>query len=334
VALPLVVAGVVVGFVAGALAEIGPASGPYRRAVDRGFAALAASVATESDATGSALASLLAVAPTLQRPVLFAELDGLATAAAREQASLDRLATPGPRAGAGCLAALAGRSRAVSAVRNALQGVLGGTTGTDPLSPVVATSELESAAAALSAADAAWAACRAAVRSTPGRPRLPASRWVAGPAWSAGALAALVGAVTSSSTLAARQALAITTFVTSPPLLGGPASAQLAPTRQVTVHLVVTDTGNVDEPTVLVTATVIGAPHPEALSARVSLRAGTSVAVVLGPLALSPGGSYTLELSAAPPSGAGAAVVSTPLAVAALPTTTTTTTTTVPPRRS
>lgn len=332
--IPLVVAAVAIGFVAAALAEIGSASGSYRRTVDRGFAALAASVAVQSEVTGTSLGTLLTTAPTLERPVLFAELDHLAAAAASEQDSLDAAAAPSPDAGAGagCLSALSGRDTATASVRRALEGLLGGTTGTSPLDPGVATSELESAAATLFTADTEWASCRRRLGTTPGRPHLAASRWMARPnAWAPGALATLVGSVAGSSSLAAHPALEITTLATDPPLLPGPANSQLAPTHQVTVHVVISDAGNVDEPTVVVTVTLTGGPSLEALSARVGLRAGGATTVVLGPLQISPGGSYSLQVSAAPPSGAGGAVTTSGLQVDSLPPTTTTTT--VPRRR-
>ena len=346
VVLPLVAGAVVLAFVIGSVAEIGPSSATYRRTIDRGFAAMAASVAAESNATGSALTSLLGQAPGLERVAFFAGLDHLAADAANEQQQLDSAVPPDPADGsdAGCLSAVSARASAVGGIRQALEGLVGGATGTTLSSPAQAENALDQAAVALAGADGSWASCRHALRSAPGRPRLASSQWIGDPhAWSEFALANLVDAVAGSGTLAARPALSISALVTDPTFLPGPSGPVVSPTRSLSVHAVVSDTGNVEEAHVLVTASLLGGPlggpKPASVSQTVTVDAGDSVSVVLGSLAVVPGVSYTLEITAVPPSGAGATSTSSPLQVATIPTTTTTTTapttttTTVPKRR-
>src|SRR5579872_2800772 len=76
--IPLVLATVVVLLAAGAVAHIGPSSGPYRRAVDGGFAALALPLAQSSDASGASLSSFLHDAASEDRATFFDTLDTLA----------------------------------------------------------------------------------------------------------------------------------------------------------------------------------------------------------------------------------------------------------------
>lgn len=332
----------VVAFVAAAVADIGAASGPYRATVNRGFAALASSVGAQSAATGASLRSLLAGAPGMERPAFFTQLDRLAADSAKESDTLAAAVPPAPSgaSGAPCLAALADRAAAAARVRLLLEGLLGGRSGTSALASSSVLSDLESAGATVVAGDGAWSSCGRALHAQPGHPRLGPSRWVSGTSpWSPGPLAALVSAVSSSPTLAARPALAITTLVTSPSFLVGAQSAVLPAVERLGVHVVVTNTGNVDDPKVVVTASLGGVPGKGGTgvssSATVSIVAGASTSVVLASLPVSPGDSYTLVITAAPPSGAGATSTSTALQVAALPptpTTTTTTTTTTTPR--
>ncbi len=340
VVLPAVAAAVVVGFVAGALKDIGPASGPYRRAVDRGYAALVSSVAADSNSTGQALDALMADGPSLERGVFFSTLDTLATQAAAQTRQLEGFSSPAPDAGAGsgCQSAMAGRAAATAGIRRALQGLLGGTTGTSsPLSLGTAYLDLKAAAGTLDRADAAWASCRRSMGRAPGRPEVAASRWIGDPRlWSPLALTELVDAVVDSPTLLAHEALAIDAVDMVPAPLPASGAAQVPTTDSISVHVALSDDGNVDEPGVVVRAVFVGAsgggPPPE--SATVAVDTGRSRAVLLGPFAVVPGSAYTLEVTVAPPSGLGAASYATALQVLTNPTTTTTTTTTTTPGRS
>jgi hypothetical protein len=178
------------------------------------------------------------------------------------------------------------------------------------------------------------------MRRAPGSARVPASTWTTGQGWFApAALAATVNGVALSRTLAAHHALAVTaTSVVPAPLPAqGPGPALVAPTKALTVHVVVTDDGNVDEPAVQVRAVLVGGqPPPAPLASTVAVQSGRSTAVVLGPFPVVPGTAYTLQVTLATASGAGAASAATPIQVTAEPTTTTTivttTTTTTAPK--
>src|SRR5579863_379311 len=78
-AVPMVLSAVVVILAVSAVAQIGRSSGPYRRTVDRGYAALAEPLVAQSNASGVALLSLLHDAPVLGRLAFFFDLDSLAT---------------------------------------------------------------------------------------------------------------------------------------------------------------------------------------------------------------------------------------------------------------
>lgn len=336
--IPVAVVALVVAFIAGAVADIGSTSRPYDRTVDRGFAALAGSVAVRSNATGAALTALLSGGAGLGRTAFFSRLDRIAADATTERDTLDAAVPPAPagNSGAGCLTAVADRAAAVARMRLALEGLLGGPTGTDPLDASAVASDLSSDAGTLAGADAAWASCRNSLRRAVGRPRLGASRWLTDVAtWSPAALGGVTSALAGSRSLAASPALSVVTVVTSPPFLpgaqvNGAQVAVLPYTNQLTVHAVVSNTGNVQEPKVMVSASLSGGPNPASVASTAAIGPGGSVSVVLAPLAVAPGSSYTLVVSATAPSGAPSASMSLTLQVATLPPTTTTTTTTVP----
>jgi hypothetical protein len=333
---PAVAVALVLAFAIGALSQVGRGSGPYRRTVNRSFASLVTLEAVRSNATGLGLAEALVFGPTMARGQFFSALDRVASDAADEARQLDAAVPPMPsvRAGEGCLAAMAARASATASIRRSLEGVLGGSSGASIVAPGQALAALESASLAVVGADEDWATCRRALRRAPGTATVPVSRWLEGQGWySAAALASSVNSVLLSRTLAARHALAVTATRIDPPPLPGSGPALLAPTSTLTLHVVVSDTGNVDEPAVQVRAVLVGGQAPAPLSAVVPVVAGRSVAVVLGPFPVVPGSSYTLQVFVTPSSGPGGASSATALQVAAEPTTTTTattTTTTVP----
>ncbi|MHB8680734.1 MAG: hypothetical protein ACYDA2_01380, partial [Acidimicrobiales bacterium] len=164
----------------------------------------------------------------------------------------------------------------------------------------------------------------------------PKSRWVTGAApWDSGALGALVTDLARSPSLAAHHALALAAVSTVPTALSAGGGGILPPTSQLTVHSVVTNLGNVDEPAVAVTVSLVPAtsgPPPPPLTAITAVGAQRSVTVVLGPFPVQAGATYRIEISAAPPQGEGAASDTIPVQVAQVPPTTTTTTTTAPRR--
>lgn len=325
-------AAVVVGLAVGGVAQIGRASRPYHRTLDLGYASLMSSLAGASNASGAQLRAVLTGWPALGRVGLFATLDGLASQVGDQERRALAFTPPWPSRGVDglCHAALASRSKGVGDFRRALEGELGGPSGAAPADAGVTLAMLEQSAAELAQGDSSWAGCRSALRSLPGRSRLPASVWLTdGAAWTPAALNRLLIAVAHAPNLVAHHALALSTVTTEPAGLPGGGATVVPATASLTTHVVVVDAGNVDEPGVLVrvTLTPVGPGTPATQSAIVSLRAGRSVVVVLGPFGVHPGAAYTVQVSAAPPEGPGAATSSLGLQVATVPTTTTTTTT-------
>lgn len=337
VLVPALVLALLLVIVVGALGDIGKQSAPYRRTVDRGFAALAGSVALQSNATGASLQSVLTGGPSMDRLTLFSTLDRVAAQTTRQADDLASDSSPPPSALAGgCRQALDDRASAAASLRQAFEGVLGGSAGTTSTSLSSALSAADSGVAAAAQGDLAWRSCQQSLRRGPGTPRLVASHWLTDPtAWSGEWQASLVSSIAASPTLAADAALGILTVSTDPAVLPSGGAPVVTSTSSLTVHVVVTNTGNVDQPGVRVTASLSGGRlgGPGSLSAFVALGAGRTMSIVLGPFAVVPGSAYTLTISATPPTGAGAATASLALQIATVPTTTTTTTTTSVPGR-
>jgi len=316
-----------------AAVQIGPVSGSFHLTVDRGFAALLAPVAAQSDATGADVQSLLGDAELLDRPSLFATLQSLVTATADQLQAFDLLVPPAPAPGIldTCRAALAGRHGGVIELQRAVEEVIGGRSGSVPVGPDAGVT-LPTAVATMMQADGAFAACRLQLRRAPVSARLAPGRWVTGAEpWSSPSIDRLASALASSPSLAAHHQLNLIALSTSPPVLAGPGGGVMAPTGRLQVDAVVANAGNVDEPAVSVQVSVVPlvGPGPQPLMAIVVVPAGRSVTVVVGPFAVRPGSMYRLQVTAAPPQGPGATSSSTTVQVAEVPTTTTTTTTTM-----
>ncbi|MHB8439264.1 MAG: hypothetical protein ACYDD4_08900 [Acidimicrobiales bacterium] len=352
--IPAVVVTMVLLVVAAGASQVGRESHGANSTLDRGWAALGAVVGDESSATGAALDALLSAAAGQARVELFSSLDTLAAAADRQAAELADDSPPPPPGGvaAPCAAALTGRAGAVSTIRSAIEGVLGGPDGSASVGAATATAELSQAASAVSAADAEWATCRKVLRASAGRAQLPSSAWVTGASqWRSGALTALVSHLIRSPALAVHRGLALSAAGLVPTALSGsagpPVVANLGPTTSLTVHVVVFDTGDVEEPGVTVTLELRplqpssgAAAGSSSTVVAPSLAPGRAVALPFGPLPVAPGGSYVLSIVAAGPGGVPGASATEQIVVAALPppptttTTSTTTTTTTPGGRT
>ena len=334
VLVPAAVLGVMLAVLFGAVSDIGKQSASYRRTVDRGFASLAGSVAIASSASGATVQSILTNGPSLDRIAFFSTLDTVATQTAHQAQELLSYTSPAPAAAVGaCRTALDDRAAAASDLRQAFEDLLGGRTGSSPISPGAALPEADSGASVAAQGDLAWQECQQDLSKAPGKPKLADSTWTTYPtAWSGLWLASLLPQIAGSPSLAAHSSLGVVAVSTNPSVLVAGGTPQVPSTNALTVHVVVSNTGNVDQPGVRVTANLAGGrvDGPSSLSAFVALPAGRSMAIVLGPFAVVPGTGYTLSVTASPPTGAGTATSSLGLQVAAVPTTTTTTT--VPPK--
>jgi hypothetical protein len=274
-----------VAFLVGALLEIGPTSNPYRVTIDRSYGSFLGTVAEASNATAARTQQLLAGGASMQRPVLFADLDALVedTSAEAHTLSLASPLPPTPIVEA-CSGAVAGHHTGAVALRGGLESLLGGATGTSPVEESASLAMLTGARQTLLEADALWESCRAQLRRSPGSPRVPSSVWVEGSVWSPSALSTAAQSMLASRSLAARHQLDIDGLaLTPPPLPTGstPTSAlSLPPSSARTVELSVEDLGNVQEAGVRVQVAI----EPRGGGA------GSSASFLLG--SLDPGGAF------------------------------------------
>jgi hypothetical protein len=328
-----VTAALVVTVAVGAVAYVGTASAGYHRTLSRGFTTLAAPLAARSDGTGVALAYTLAGMWSTTRPALFSALDSNAAAAAREHRDVQAAASPPAPGGAsvGCVDALAMRAEGTIDVQQGIEGILGGRTGTSATAgdQPTAVRLLEHAGALFVRSDASWERCRHAVSGINGGPRLPRSTWVSDPTgWLPQTLVGVVAALVQVDALRAAPRLVIGPIATSPALvLTGGAPGVVPSTSTLVLHVVVADQGNVDEHGVRVTARALPVSSSSgsagASSAPVDVVAGSSVAVSLPPIAVAPGVTYTVDVTAGDTAGGAPASALITLAVATPPPTTT-----------
>jgi hypothetical protein len=338
VATPLIVVGVLVVLIVGAIGQIGPASGPDRRTVDRSFAVLAAPIAVQSNASGSALNAIIRNGASLARTTFFSDLDSITTQAAQADDSFAALSPPQPSADAAglCGTAMTDRRRAASEVQVALEGLLGGRRGLAGGDEARAVQMLATARTVLQSGDASWAACRRVLRRAPGSAELPVSTWMSDPGiWNDTALGRLASALVSSGTLAPVHRLAFFTFSTDPASVPGASGVSvLPPTTRLRVTVVLADQGNVDEVGVklVVTAVPQGTTRaPVRVRMSTDIDAGRSQALTPPPLSVRAATSYVLDITATGQEPGAVASATLSLRVAATPPTTTTTTTTKPP---
>ncbi len=308
-AVPMALSAVVVVLAVSAVAQIGAASGPYRRTVDRGYVALAAPLVADSNASGAALVGFLRAAPSLGRVAFFSDLGALADDTAALVRRYGAIAQPGPSDAAQCVSALSDRARAVARLRGALEAVLGGPTGLGVVAQDADVTAAAAAAATLRAADASWASCRHTVRRGPGSPRLAVSVWVHTPGpLDAGSVAPVVDAIAASHTLAPVHDLQILAVVTDPPAVASGTTLVVPATASVVADVVLADRGNVDEAGVELggEATVQGATaNPVLVQRTLDLSAARSTTQALRPFAVAPGSSYTLQVVAESPRSTG-----------------------------
>ena len=332
--MPLVVAVIVVVLAVGAVTQIGPASAPARRAVDRSFAALAAPIVAQSNASGSALGSLLAHGAALERVTFFSDLATIAGAVDEDDRLFGTLSPPAPsgKALTLCGNSMSGRRRAVARAEDALERLLGGRQGIGGGDEATTAASLVTVGRMLSAADASWAACRRSLLRAPGSARLPTSRWVVRPSlWGEEAVGRLTAALVSSSSLAAVHRLGIVFVSTAPPSVpGGAGVSVVEPTDALAVKVVVANQGNVDEKAVHLAVRAVtsrGTQSPPR-SAVTSMGAGDAVTLVPPALSVRPGTSYVVTVTATAVGASTSTTLSLRVSSVPPPPTTTTTTST------
>jgi hypothetical protein len=287
--------------------QISHTSGPYRRTVDRGYAALARPLVAQSNATGVALLAFLHDASSLGRLTFFSDLDSFASDASSLRRQYGAITPPDPSSATGCATAMAKRAAAVSTLRAALERVLGGSTGLGVVDEGGASASVGSVGTELQSADASWATCRRALRRAPGSALVPTSTWVRDPAVFTGA-GNLVSALVGSHSLAPVHQIVVLAVVTDPsPVVTG--STLVTPaTTSVGAQVVLANQGNVDEVGVELgwEVTLLGATaSPVVVQRTIDLGAGRSTTMTLPALKVEPGSSYTLQVVAESPHAPG-----------------------------
>ena len=337
-AIPMVLSAVVVVLAVSAVAQIGSASGPYRRTVNRGYAALAEPLVAASNASDEQLVTFLHDGSSLGRIAFFFTLDTLVADTADLARRYHAIIPPDPGTTTGCAAAITGRASAVSALRAALEGVVGGRTGLGRVNEGAAATALVNAGASLRSADASWAVRRRALWRAPGSAQLPASVWVRHPrVFGATAVARFVTQVAGSRSLAPVHSLALVDIVTDPPAVAGAQMLVAPATTTLVAHVVVANQGNVDEHGVELggVATAQGTTAKPVLVQRtVDLAAARSTTTVLPGFPVQPGSSYTVEVVAESPRATGTGILVTrSIQIQVQPAATLTSVTSAPPRR-
>jgi hypothetical protein len=317
----LPVAAVLGAILGGGLAVAGGQALPYRRVLDRGAAALWSTEAFRSNELARQLEAVLSGAPRGNRVALFTEL-GLAAAdvhrLAKDASSIEEPPQlPGAKT---CARALAERAHAVATALGAIEGLLGGPTGSEPAPPSSAEAALASAGREVIASDASWAACRRMFEAAPGRSEPVASSWPATAVEGPAGPAALVAALRAAPSMAVHHDLELgpVAFHPLPLLAPGSAGVVLPPTGSVRIGVLVRNAGNVEEEGVVLRAIVTfghGAERTVSIG-RVDPMAASWA--TLPAVAVAPGARGELRLEAVAASGASAALAE-PVSVAAVP---------------
>jgi hypothetical protein len=319
----------VVALLVGGVSRIGHQSGPFHTSVNRSFAAQGAVLADESNQTAATLRHVMNVTARLDRLTLQADLDGLAAQADDQANRAATLAGGGGDLGQ-FAAVFAERAQAVSGVRTAYDGLLemqplpeAGTpaaaTSVKTLTSLSSTQASERIAAAgtlLVRSDRTYKTLRHALARGAGHARLPASTWITSTApWQIDAVTAEVNTVAAA--LGATHQLVLSVVQVSPPALPSPTGAPtpgtstLSPTTTVSLNVVLSNMGSVNEPHATVTFSL--APQPTGATPptgatltatrKSALAASRSVSLAPVSFKVKPGSSYLLTVAIVLPVG-------------------------------
>ncbi|HWE65594.1 MAG TPA: hypothetical protein VG298_03010 [Acidimicrobiales bacterium] len=323
----LICALILTALVIGGLTQVSRQSGPYDAMVNRSLAAQGGVVAQQSNATAIEVRHLMATMESQDRQMVQSELDSVVQQTADQSSRADVLGTAAGGWQAELDGVFADRAQAASALRAAIDGLLGmhplplagapaqGATGSATptlLSASEATNRIAAAGALLTRSDRSYQSVRRALARAAGHGKLPPSSWVAqAQAWQIGAVATQVDLVSTSTSLAATHRLVLTTVGLTPQALPPPSGAVspaisiLSPTRTLTVSVVLANLGSVDQRHASVQFTLAplagGATVTKTRSATVT--SGGSVVLTPVTLAVKPGQSYQLTVGIILPAG-------------------------------
>ena len=250
---------------------------------------------------GAVVRDVRANAASFDRTTLFQQLNDLAGAAAGVQQQVALVGSPGSLGSAGghLNQALKMRAQATASLRDGLQATLSGAPSGQ------AQTELARAGQELIAADGFYGSfLRALPRSQAASISVPQYRWVLNQAdWAPPALGLYVLGLRLSPSLAVRHDVGIVLVSTQPaPTSYAGTVAVLGLARQLTVGVVVSNSGNATENSVPVVATLAGG-QSQSVRTVVDLDPGQRRAVDLGGLSLNPRSLYVLTVTVGPVHG-------------------------------
>jgi hypothetical protein len=314
-------AAVVVALVIGGVTQVGRQSGPFYTSVNRSFATQATTIVQQSNATGASLRHLIGTMPNEDRRTLQANLDLLTAQAERQAATAGTLTSPAsPGDVQGQFAnVLSQRDQAVQDFRSAVDGLLGmsplPTAGAPTSTATVAakttravlptttvTNRIAAVGTVLVAADRDYRSLRHAL----------SSRWVTDDTtWQPGPVATQVQVLQASPSLLPSHRLVLRVVKVTPPALppangvATPNASILSPTHSVSLQVVISNVGSVDEPHASVQFTLTPpAPGTAATKTRsVAVAAAGSVSLDPTSFKVKPGTSYQLTVAIVLPAG-------------------------------
>jgi hypothetical protein len=327
----LVVLLVVAAVLVGGLIRVGSQSGPFDASINRSFAAQGAVLAQQSNATATSVHRLMADMPQQDRPTLEADLDDAVAQATDQAKRAGALAVDGG-VQSQFAAVFADRERAVEEVRSAVDGLLGmnplavagapaagGSAASVPtlLSSTQATDRIAAAGLLLAGSDRSYRQVRHTLARMAGHAALPQSKWITGVnVWQIGSVATQVDMVAASTTLAAIHQLVLSAVGITPPALPAPTGVAtpgrsvLSPTTTVTLDVVLSNEGSVDEPRASVKFALVADPAaagattvPTMAIRTTAVAAGRSVSLTPVSFRVRPGTSYQLTVAISVPAG-------------------------------
>jgi hypothetical protein len=254
-----------------------------------------------SSQQGAVVRDIRANAASFDRTTLFQRANDLAGATVGVQQQAALVGSPGSLGSSGghLNQALKMRAQGVASLRDGLQSALSGAPSDQ------AQTQLARAGQELSAADGLYGSfLRALPRSQAASITVPQYRWVLNQAdWAPPSLSLYVLGLRLSSSLAVHHGVALVLVSTqpAPTSYNGPV-AVLGLARQLTVSVVVANTGNATEHAVPVVATLASA-QTQSARAVVDIDPGQRRAIDLGRLSLGPRMFYILTVSVGPVDG-------------------------------
>ena len=291
----------------------------YVELVNHSFVAQANVVVAGQQGQGTELARVLTRAPEMTRHELANSLEALMVSTQAEATATKNALPPNPTATLGqrFVHVVDQRAIAVHVIGLTIERLLGIAVippgATTPrvrplLTTTVATARLSAAGDALLGADRQVGPIRSGFARAPGHALLHRSVFVTDRAlMSPSAMATLVSDLEASSSLAIVHQLELTSVSLRPSALPTSTSTamNLPPATVLRVTALLHNAGTVTEPGLVVTATLTPVSGGKAASVRAggTAQPGGSLAIVLPPMALSPGSTVTLTVAVAAPPG-------------------------------